>query len=355
MLRVVESVQEDSSPGREITFSDVSFDPLGYAELQNAILHGPLLIPLRGQGKVVSSNIEGLEIGQIGRFKTTLESRFRSKSIGLVRGGWLPSAMALEDNSVVLPDRCVVAELNSRLKNGIPKPEAGNDFIDLFADSTIRINPLLFVLEGDAGQNPRPETVERHLREAVSKLRSALPKAILVAAEANGIKGVLGLIQDTQPGMARNHDFLMQLNPKLKSPIGRKHAETTWDDVLAAADACGVPRTSLVVIAALSTVAMPGGKSPAKRLLKFDGQYTEADTYNALADLRSLELLMYILALFPDEHVMLCTADKDMALFWAGLRASNFAFNLGRMSFDVAPGDLLPGVSEKRWKESISP
>lgn len=155
--------------------------------------------------------------------------------------------------------------------------------------------------------------------------------------------------------MARKHDFLMRLNPKLKSPIGRKHAEARWDDVLATADACEVPRTSLVVIAALSTVATPGGKSPAKRLLKFDGQYTEADTYNALADLRSLELLMYIFALFPNEHVMLCTADKNMALFWAGLRASNFAFNLGRMSFDVAPGDLLPGVSEKRWKETISP
>ncbi|RUX20755.1 hypothetical protein EOA23_27645 [Mesorhizobium sp. M2A.F.Ca.ET.042.01.1.1] len=267
----------------------------------------------------------------------------------------MPSAMALEDNSVVLPDRCVVDELNKRLRNGLPKPGAESDFIDLFADSAIRINPLLFVLEGDDRQNPSSETVERHLSEAVSKLRSALPKAILVAADAQGLNGVLGLFQDTQPGMARKHDFLARLNPKLKSPIGRKDVPARWDDVLAAADASGVPRTSLVVIAALSTVVVPGGKSPAKRLLKFDRQYTEANTYNALADLRSLELLMYIFALFPNEHVMLCTADKDMALFWAGLRASNFAFNLGRMSFDVAPGDLLPGVSEKRWKESTSP
>ncbi|MDG4885448.1 hypothetical protein [Mesorhizobium sp. WSM4884] len=355
MLRVVESVQEGGSPGGEITFSEVSFDPLGYAELRDAILHEPLHIPLCGQGKVIASNIEGLELGQIGRFNTKLESRFKSKSIGLVRGGWLPSAMALEDNSVVLPDRCVVAELNARLKNGLPKSKAENDFIDLFADSAIRINPLLFVLEGDARQNPRPEMVERHLSEAVSKLRSALPKAILVAADPQGLKGVLGLIQDTQPGMARKHDFLMRLNPKLKSPIGRRHADIQWDGVLATADACGVPRTSLVVIAALSTVAMQDGKSPAKRLLKFDGRYTEAETYNALADLRSLELLMYIFALFPDQHVMLCTADKNMALFWAGLRASNFAFEHGRLNFDVAPRDLLPGISEERWTHAMVP
>ncbi|OWK19755.1 hypothetical protein AJ88_39430 [Mesorhizobium amorphae CCBAU 01583] len=254
-----------------------------------------------------------------------MESRFRSKSIGLVRGGWLPSALALEDNSVVLPDRCVVAELNKRLKHGFPKPEVENDFIDLFADSSIRINPLLFVLEGDGRQNPKPETVERHLGEAVSKLRSALPKALLVAADAQGLKGVLGLIQDTQPGMARKHDFLTRLNPKLKAPISNKNLQARWDEVLVTADACGVARTSLVVIAALSAVVVPRGQSPAKGLLKFGERYTEADTYNALADLRSLEIFMYILALFPDQHVMLCTADRNMALFWAGLRPSNFA------------------------------
>ncbi len=354
MLRVREEARPDGSLAREIEFSDVVFDPLGYAELHEAILHGPLHIPLHGRGKVVSSNIKGVEVGQDGRFTTKLESRFTSKSIGLVRGGWLPSAMALKDNSIVFPDRCVVAELNNRLRGGLSKPDADPDFIDLFADSAIRINPLLFVLEGDRGQNPEPETIEGHLHEAVSKLRSALPKAILVASDAQGLKGVLGLIQDTQPGMARKHDFLTRLNSKLKSPIGRRDVQARWDDVLAAADASGVTRTSLAVVAALSTVVVPGGKSPARRLLKFDNRYSQADTYNALSDLRALELLMHIFALFPNEHVMLCTADKSMALFWAGLQASNFTSVHGRLSFDVAPQDLLPGVSERQWKQALT-
>lgn len=89
-------------------------------------------------------------------------------------------------------------------------------------------------------------------------------------------------------------------------------------------------------------------------MLKFDNQYTRADAYNASADLRSLEILMYIFALFPDQRVMLCTADKSMALFWVGLQASNFAFHKGRMTFDVTPDDLLPGITRKQWEELIS-
>ncbi|RWM12900.1 MAG: hypothetical protein EOR73_30460 [Mesorhizobium sp.] len=353
VLKVLELDHEDGAPGREIAFSDVAFSPLGYAELRGAILHQPMQIPFVGRGTIVSTDIEGFGIGQRRQFRTTLDSPFTSKCIGLVKGGWLPSAIALEDNSIVLPDRCVVAQLNARLKNGITKPQAEKDFVDLFADSAIPINPLLFVLEGDGRENPTPETVEQHLIEAVSKLRSALPKAILVAADAQGLKGVLGLVEDTQPGMARKQDFLERLNPKLKSPIGRKNVQSLWDEVLATAQDCGISRNSLVVLAALSTVIVSNGRSPAKSLLKFGEEYTRGDAYNALADLRSLEILMHIFALFPDQRVMLCTADRNMALFWVGLCASNFIFSHGRMTYDMAPVDLLPGITDEQWKAFV--
>jgi len=352
VFRVKEPDREDGTPGQEIAFSNVEFSPLGYSELEKAILHRPMQISLSGSGMVISSGVDGLSIGQRGRFRTVLNSPFTSKCIGLVSGGWLPSLMALEDNSIMLPDRCVVAQLNARLKNGATKPQAEPDFVDLFADSPIRINPLLFVLEGDDGQNPTPEAAVRHLHEAVSKLRSALPKAVMVAANDQGLKGVLGLVKDTQLGIARKQGFLERLNPMLKSPVSKKKVRSLCDAVLAAAQECDIPIRSLVVLAALSSIVVSNGQSPARRMLKFKGEYTSADAYNALADLRSLEILMYTFALFPDQRVMLCTADKDMALFWAGLRASNFAFSCGRLSFDIAPGDLLPGLPADFLKTS---
>ena len=55
---------------------------------------------------------------------------------------------------------------------------------------------------------------------------------------------------------------------------------------------------------------------------------------------------MYLFAMYPDQRLMLCTADKDLALFWTGLRARDFAFSNGRMTFDMSPTDLLPGITD---------
>jgi hypothetical protein len=353
LLKFQESDQGDGSPARWVELSDLAFTPLDYAALKGAILHQPMRIRLDGTGTIVSSSLGETGVGQRSEFKSALESPFSSKCIGLVRGGWLPSAIALQNDTIVLPDRCVVAQLSARLKNGIRKPQAPEDFIDLFADSTVRINPLIFVLEGDGRENPNLVTLERQLKEAVSMLRSALPKVTFVAADAHGLKGVLGLVEDTQRSMARKQDFLLRLNPKLKSPIARKHVRDGWIEVLVTADDCGIQRHSLVVLAALSTVAISNGRSPAKKLLKFKGEYTKGDAYNALADLRSLEVLMYTFAMFPNQSSMLCTADKSMALFWTGLHPTNFDFSNNRVTFDVSLGNLLPGITDDMMKEFL--
>jgi len=121
--------------------------------------------------------------------------------------------------------------------------------------------------------------------------------------------------------------------------------------VLAIAAESGVPMASLVVLAALSAVSVPNGKSPAKRLLKLNQpDYTEEDAYNALADLRSLEVLMHLFAMFPEEKILLCTGDKDLALFWAGIRASGFTMENGCFAGQLSPVEaMLPGGALGRW------
>jgi hypothetical protein len=98
-----------------------------------------------------------------------------------------------------------------------------------------------------------------------------------------------------------------------------------------------------VVLAALSAVFVVNGASPAKKLLNFKPCYREDDAYNGLVDLRSLEMLIHLFGLFPNEPAMLCTADRDLALFWTGIRASNFGRNGGAATFKLAPiEELLP-------------
>jgi len=148
----------------------------------------------------------------------------------------------------------------------------------------------------------------------------ALPDAQIVPDAA--VQGVIGLVSDMRSSFDRQVEFLCLVAPKLQSPVSASRRPEAWHWVLETAQKCGLIRGSLVVLAALSMVVVVKDVSPAKRLIKPSAKYSKADAYNALADLRALELLIRLYAAFPDEKVMLCTGDKNLALFWAGIRAS---------------------------------
>lgn len=163
--------------------------------------------------------------------------------------------------------------------------------------------------------------------------------------------GVLGLIEDTRAGFETKRKFLLDLAPLLSSPTSHRLVDARWRDVLDAADRYGLARDALIVLAALSSVAVPNSRSAAKKVLKFKAGYSDQDIYNALADLRSLEILIQLITLFPDERPAIFTADKPLALFWTGIRANGFKRNDLRVSCDLAPVEqLLPGETIKRWQ-----
>lgn len=351
VLKYVEVSEETGQPtGRSASFLGVEFQALQYSDLIHQKLE-KVAIPLRWNDvRVLESTIPEITIEKFASGNAVLESTYSSRTIGLVKGGWLPSGLALQEGMVVMPDRCTITELIGRFLDGKKTESANDDFLDFFADQHIRINPLLFALEGNLRKNPPPDVVEQQFEWACAKIKAALPKVELVPAGKESLRGIVGIINDTQAGMARKQDFLMHLAPKLHGNVGARGLPAVWDDVLAVADECGVPRRSMVVLAALSAAAVPNGKSPAKKLLKLtEPNYSTELAYNALADLRSLEILMYLFALFPSERLLLCTGDKDLALFWAGIRASGFAWHGGHFQCKFSPVEaLLPNVTPTR-------
>lgn len=103
-------------------------------------------------------------------------------------------------------------------------------------------------------------------------------------------------------------------------------------------------------MALLSAISVPNGKSPAKKLLKLtESDYTLDHAYNALADLRSLKIFMSLLALFPNEHIILCTSDRDLALFWVGIRASGLKWQGDdELQYKLSPvEELLPNLTSE--------
>lgn len=348
-----EQERPGGGPLRTIAFANVDIRPRTYEELATAKLHAGITIPLEMyNGRIVDTDIEGVDTSKYAHITATLVSPFTSKAIGLVRGGWLPSVLAAtRETAVVLPDRNIITEIAGRFDGG-KKVGREPDFLDLFEDDPVRINPMLFAMEGNNRALPEPDAARAQLEEAVEKLRKALPAATLMVGPGS-IDGLLGLIEDVRPGMARKQAFLGRVAPILAAPVARRDVDRRWVEILVAAQDCGVGQASLVVLAVLSTLVNPG-RCAAKGLFKFHAAYSDADAYNALSDLQALDLLLYCLAFFPDIHTQLCTADRNLALFWVGAGASDIARTGEGVRFTMTPHKaVLPDGYAERWAAEV--
>jgi hypothetical protein len=161
------------------------------------------------------------------------------------------------------------------------------------------------------------------------------------------------VIEDVRPSMTRKQAFLRHVAPILAAPVARRDVDRRWQEVLEAARGFGIMHASLVVLAVLSTIVNPA-RCAAKSLLKFHAAYSDADAYNALSDIQALDLLLYCLAFFPEMHTQICTADRNLALFWVGAGAADVARDGDGISFTITPHDaLLPEVYAERWATEV--
>ena len=349
-----EQERPGGGPLRTLAFTDVDIRPRTYEELATAKLHAGITIPLEMyNGRIVDTDVEGIDTSKYAHITATLVSPFTAKAIGLVRGGWLPSALAAtRETAVILPDRNIITEIAGRFDGG-KKVGRDPDFLDLFEDDPVRINPMLFAMEGNGLALPARDAARAQLEEAVGKLRKALPMATLMVGPGS-IDGLLGVIEDVRPGMVRKQAFLRHVAPILAAPVARRDIDRRWQEILAAARDFGVVEASLVVLAVLSTIVNPA-RCAAKSLFKFHAAYSDADAYNALSDLQALDLLLYCLAFFPDMHTQLCTADRNLALFWVGAGASDIAQEGSGIRFTMTPHDaVLPEGYAQRWAAEVN-
>ena len=354
ILKIKELEHPEGGAPRTIAFTEFDIKPLGYEDLASAKLHQAMTIPLEiYNGRIVETDIKDVDVTKYVRISTTLESPFTARAIGLVRGGWLPSTLAAtRDNAVILPDRNIISDIVGRFEAGRPVRREP-DFLDLFENQNVRISPLVAALEGNRREIPTAEVARTQLNEAVTKLGRALPQATLMVGPSTN-RGLLGLIDDMQPGFVRKQALLRRLAPGLCSPSPRQEIDARWRAVLNEADAHHVPRNSLLVLALLSTLVHPVGECAAKKLLKLHDRYDDGDAYNALSDLQALELLLHCIAFQPNIEPQLCTADRNLALFWVGIGASAIERAGSGIRCSLMPHPaILPAPYGERWAKDI--
>jgi len=340
--------------GRTVTWRGRTIEPLGYNALASIKNNRPVTIPVTCQDAEILSGAPPSQDDQRYTVRFNLESVFSSKSIGLVTGGWLPSGLAAMGRTL-LTDRNIVSELRERFAGGSRRDTANDDFLDLLSERTVKINPLLYAMEGNKKRRPTPEEVEEQYRHACRTIQESLPNAIIDPEDgAASLRGAVGILRDSYAGMQDKTKFLQSVVPLLCESTPATKRTTRWARILSEADACGIRRRSLVVLTALSGLACSQGQNPAKSLLKPKRDYSSKDAYNALCDLVALELLIACVCLFPAKPVTLLTCDRNLALLWVGLDPHDLEWNpAGRCTFNVSlDSPLLPHLSEQE-RESL--
>ena len=110
VLRYEEVDEEGLPTGRSASLLGVELQGLQYSDLINQKLSSKVKVPLRWKNaRVVESTIPELSIETLTSGETIVESFYSSKTLGLVKDGWLPSGLALQDNMIVMPDAALSA------------------------------------------------------------------------------------------------------------------------------------------------------------------------------------------------------------------------------------------------------
>jgi hypothetical protein len=127
----------------------------------------------------VRSGIDGDK--RIAHLSFTLENAFSSRAFALVQGGWFPSGLACNTATTVLLDRNLIYEIIRRFDRGKPR-STESDILHLITGWPVRINPILFAMEGKERRFPTPEEMHNQLEWAREKLSVALPDAVVAVA-----------------------------------------------------------------------------------------------------------------------------------------------------------------------------
>lgn len=341
-------IEDDSQ--RTLSLTEGEVVPLGFDELAGLVgtLNQPISFPLRLTNVRIGINeFDDIDPSTVGSISATLNSTHGSNVIGLLKGGWLPSGLAFGD-ALILPDRCTVGAIRSRFVGGAVKSGKPDDFMDFAVGHSLKINPLLYAIEGSTGRAvPCESELSELFDRASQKIKEALPKAIIFPDKTAAMQGAIGLLRDAAHDFARKQHFLVEAAPLVAPSIGRATRVVVWRELFALAQHHGVKRASILMLTLLSATAAKQNMNPAKALLKPKKNYTDKDAYNALSDLRALDLLIAAAADFPNLRVVLLTLDRALSLLWTGLQTHSYRRDGMSIHYEInAHRGLFSGLTD---------
>lgn len=266
----------------------------------------------------------------------------------MVPGGWLP--LPLTTPARFLVDRNVVISLR-RIREGrvVESEPSLKWWTSFFSNGAGIFNPLPYAFEAGYRRKPTISEFKSAFNEGVSELREALPNCQIITFGDEHHRAAYAQLEAFDERNERETRFLQETCPLVAQRVSRNSESHVTEDILGAAKRLDLDRGSLVVIAVLSCLYEDiHGRPPkiGRRILKPKPLYCEEDAFNALSDLRHIELAIAGQAYFGKNTFSLCTCDRPMALLWSALSVRARPSPEGAITFNIdISSDLFPRLS----------
>ena len=313
------SFRAEFESGRSLEFVPKYVHPLGIGEINLIASQATSALELK------FDTIDAVVDGSIEPGHATVTGKFTfhepATVYALVPGGWLPLPFVIPSRFIV--DRNVVALLK-RLRMGQTGSiiQALKWWTKFFDEGAGMFNPLPYAFEAGLQRKPTYSEFKAAYDEGASEIIDALPSCHIIKYQEVNYRDAYAQLEAFDARSAREILFLKKVCPMVVNRVGRQKDMKLAKEISRIADNLNVYRASFVSIAALSCLFENIHGTPisiGREILKPNLLYSDSDAYNALSDLRHIELAAAGNAYFGKEAFSLCTCDRALAKLWCSL------------------------------------
>jgi hypothetical protein len=324
--------------------------PLGTAELH--LLHKQTgAVDL--QFEADDPSVNGERKSGRATIRTTITFGRQPIIFALVRGGWLPLPLAIPPRFLV--DRNIVIALRKLRFGQLVERQEITWWFQFFEKGSAIFNPLPYAFEAGYRRKPTMEEFVAAYDEGVAELSRSFPKCEVVSYQSANYQGAYAQLEALDERNAAETEFLMRTCGLVANRVSRSRESKVLKRIVSTADSLGIPRASLAVLGIISCLFEDlHGTVPSigRKVIKPSDMYSKADAFNALNDLRHIELAVAGQVYFGDDAFCLCTRDRAIAMLWCALCPRGVSPTDGavKLTFDLT-SHLVPRLMEEEILE----
>jgi hypothetical protein len=350
------SLHSEFADGRNLEFVPTAVRPLGLSELMALSRQPDTSIAL--QCLADDPKIDGEVVMGTASLNAHVTFDAPVAIFALVpNGGWLPVPFVSPPKFLL--DRNVVANLHLLRRSDPPSDRKPYHFwTKFFKQDTALFNPLPYALEGKDRRILSLEEFVQAFDQGVHEIAEMLPQSRVVRYSSAQYRLAYAQLQAMHANTPREIEFLCEICPLLAVPISDARLHCVANHILETAKRLGVNGQALAVLVSLSCLLQnprSGTWSIGQKVLKPKQRYAPADAYNAISDLRHIELAAVGHAGVTQDQFALCTCDRAVAALWCALAMRDFTETATGPEFtiDYSP-ELFPRLTESGIREIAS-